>query len=256
MISAIKLFILRNAEYIQFIKSFLAIVLDNNPTALNVQLQYNSLQAMLKELENIFITEQGSAITGDVTAIDARRDRALTGIIQLVGGYTYHYNPETAKHAETINRQIIKYGQNIARQNYQAETAIIDNLLVDFTNKPEVAAGITALNLDDWKKELEQANTAFNAAYMQRTKQIGAINKDTLNIKRLETNDIYYKLRSFIDSYYTINEGAEPYKKTTNELNALIEQYNTLMAGRGKDDKGGDKDTDKGIDEPPTPPVV
>ena len=51
------------------------------------------------------------------------------------------------------------------------------------------------------------------------------------------------KLRNFIDSYFTINEGAEPYNTTTNQLNALVDQYNVMMAGRG------------GKDETPPPPV-
>ena len=36
MITAIDLIKLRNAEYIQFIKGFLAIILSNGPAALNV----------------------------------------------------------------------------------------------------------------------------------------------------------------------------------------------------------------------------
>jgi hypothetical protein len=248
MLLSIDLAKLRNAEYIQFVKDWLKILLLNNPATLNVQLQFNALQTMLTVLENIFITEQGSAITEDVNAIDLRRDRAVTGIITMVKAFTYHFDAATVKHAETIDRLLNKYGNNIARQTYQAETAIIDNLIVDLNNKPEAVAAIVALNLGNWKKELEQANTAFNAAYLQRTQQIGATTKDKLVAKRLETNEVYYKLRNFIDSYFTINEGADPYGKATNELNALIDQYNNTLAGRSNDGKGGDGET-------PAPPA-
>lgn len=246
MIIAIDLPKLRNAEYIQYVKDYLSIIQSNNPATLNVEAQYNTVKDMLATLEAIFITEQGSAITQDIGSIDLRRDSAITGFTMMVNAFIYHFDPATAKHAGTINRQLAKYGSSIARQNYQAETTIIDNLLADLTNKPDVDAAMAALNLTGWKKELEQANTAFNAAYLQRTQQIGAASKDTLFAKRLETNTAYYKLRDFIDSYYTINEAAEPYSKTTNELNALIEQYNTMMAGRVGDNK----------EEPPAPPTA
>jgi len=246
MITAIDLIKLRNAEYIQFIKGFLAIILSNGPAALNVQLQYDAVAAMLATLEAIFITEQGSAITADVSTLDTRRDRAITGFTMSINALTYHFNPNTAKHAEDLKKLLEKYGSGIARENYQAETAIIDNLVADLNNKPEMAAAINSLQLADWMKEMDAANKAFDAAYMQRTQQVGAASKDTLFAKRLETNNAYYKLRDFIDSYFTINEGAAPYGKTTNELNAHIDQYNTMMAGRLGNDK----------DEPPTPPAA
>jgi hypothetical protein len=245
MTTAINLPKLRNAEFIQFIKNYLIIIQANNPDTLRVQAQYDALQGMLSVLEDLFLTEQGSAITEDVSAIDTRRDRAVTGFSLMANALTYHFDPVIAKQAETIKKLVDKYGGGIARENYQAETAIIDNLVADLS-KPEAVTAITALNLDGWKKEMEQANKAFNDAYLLRTQQLGAASKDKLLAKRLETNEVYYKLRNFIDSYYTINEGAEPYNKTTNELNALIDQYNTMMAGRVGNEK----------EETPVPPTA
>lgn len=246
MIIGIDLNKLRNPEYIQYIKSFLAIVLSNGTAALNVQLQYDNVQAIVAVLEALFILEKGSAITADVSALDARRDKAISGFALMVNALTYHFNPDIAKQAEMLKKLIEKYGSGIARENYQAETAIIDNLNADLTDKPEMAGAVDALGLKDWKIEMAAANTAFDAAYLLRTQQLGAASKDTLLAKRQETNNAYYKLRDFINSYYIINNGAAPYGKTSNELNALIEQYNTMMAGR----LGNDEDT------PPAPPTA
>jgi len=232
MITGIELPRLRNAEYIQFIENCLALTQANDPVALNVQAQYDDLLYMLVMLEGLFVTEKGSDITDDVSALDTRRDRAITGFSLLINGYTYYFDPVTAKHADTLKRQIEQYGSRIAKGNYQAETAIIDNLLNDLNTKPELADAIAALHLKDWKAELQAANVAFNAACLLRTQQLGAATKDRLFAKRQETNEAYYKLRDFINSYYTIHEGAEPYSKATDELNALIDQYNTIMATR------------------------
>jgi Family of unknown function (DUF6261) len=246
MITGITLNNMRNAEFIQFIKNCLAITQSNDPAILNVQVQHDDLLHMLVLLEGLFVTEQGSAVTEEVSALDLRRDRAISGFSLLVNAYTYYFDPVIAKHAETLNRQIAQYGGGIARENYQAESAIIDNLLADLNSKPELGTAITALHLKDWKNELEAANTAFNDAYLVRTKQLGAATKDRLLAKRQETNEAYYKLRDFINSYYTINNGAAPYGKTTDELNALIDQYNTMMAAR----------LNNGKEEPPVVPPV
>ena len=46
----------------------------------------------------------------------------------------------------------------------------------------------------------------------------------------------YYELRKFLDAFSVIQASAV-YEKTMNELNALIEQYNSLLNGRAKPKK-------------------
>lgn len=237
MIKGIILHLLRNSEFIQFIKDFLGITLKNDPATLKVKTEYDNLQLQSEQLEALYVKEQGSALTEDIAALDTRRDRAMVGIAGVVNGFIYHFDAETAKHADNLAGQIGQYGSGIAKENYQAETAIIDNLLSDFKNKPELDAAINALQLKAWTDELITANTAFNDIYLQRTQQLGAVNPTTLLTKRVEVNTAYYELRDFIDSYFTINKGAAPYNKATAELNALIEQYNTMMAGRLSSEK-------------------
>jgi hypothetical protein len=238
MITGINLNSLRNAEYLQFIKQVLAITGLNKPADLKVETQFKTLQDYLAALEALFVTEKGSTITENVAMLDTRRDRAINGITTLVNGFAYHYNPDTENHARKLAWQISQYGAGIARENYQAETSIIDNLLVDFNSKPEMAAAVAALQLTDWCNELAAANTAFNDAYLQRTQQLGSVNPQTIFAKRQQTNSSYYSLRDFIDSYFVITQGAVLYNKVTNELNALIDQYNTMMTGRLGNGKG------------------
>jgi hypothetical protein len=236
MIKAIVINNLRNAEYIQFIKDFCKIVLDNNPGKLNVQAQYDKLQQDLAATEALYKLEQGSALTEAITVKDARRDKAITGFALTTEGFTYHFNADLAKHAGLLSRAIKQYGSGIARENYQAETAIIDNLLGDFNSQPQLQAAIDALGLKDWKEELAAANADFSATYLLRTQQLGSVSKETLFNQRQLCNSSYYQLRDFIDSYFTINNGTGPYAKAINELNALIDQYNNLLAGRGGKD--------------------
>lgn len=239
MITSIHLVNLRNSEFLQFSEDFLALVLLNDPRALKVQPQYDKLRAATDTINALFKTDRGSLMTEELVALDERRDTAITGITLYVQSLTYHFNPAIRTQADTLVANLSNYDTGVAKQNYQAETAIISSILTDWTEKPTLKAAVTALNIADWQTELAEVNNAFNTKYLARTQELAAASPDTLKEKRQEATLAYYTLRDFISSHYTLNEGAEPYNKTVNELNALITQYNTLLAGR----KGGKNDT-------------
>lgn len=239
MINAIDLRNLRNSEFLQFSNDFLGLVLLNDPRALKVQPQYDNFKAAANTIEALFKADRGSLMTDELVALDERRDTAITGITAYVQSLTYHFKENTRAQAAALAANLANYDAGVAKQNYQSETAIINSILTDWTEKPALKAAVAALNIADWQAELADANTAFNARYLARTQEMGAASQDTIKEKRQETTQAYYSLRDFINSYYTLNEGAEPYTKTVKELNALINQYNFLLANR----KGGNNDT-------------
>lgn len=232
MINAITLNNLRNSEFVQFITDVLAIVQRNNPADLKVQEQYNNLMAICTSLETLFKNERGSAITDTINVLDERRDNAINGISSFVQALTYHYDEATRKHANALARHLKLYGTGIARENFQSETAIINNILTDWESKQPYTDALASLNLVAWKDELRTANSAFSAQYLERTQELSAAPPETLKEKRIDACDAYYALRDFIVSFYTIHKGAEPFNKTVKQLNALIDQYNALITGR------------------------
>jgi Family of unknown function (DUF6261) len=245
MIISINLANLRNPEFLQFSNDFLGIVQLNNPVALNVKAEFDDFTNATNTIEALFKADRGSLITDEVQALDMRRDAAITGITGYVQSLTYHFNPITRQHAVALAANLANYDASVAKQNYQAETAIIKSILTDWTEKPALKIAIEALNIANWQTELATANTTFNTTYLARTQELGAVSPDTIKEKRQEAATAYYTLRDFINSHYTLAKAAEPYKKAVNDLNALIAQYNTLLAGRKV---GGGGDT--------TPPAV
>jgi hypothetical protein len=234
MIAILPLPKLRNSEFIQFIKDVLGIVSLNDPQALLVLSQFDALKTEKDVLESLFNKEQASALTDELIALDDQRDNLLNGIIALVQGHTYSLDSVIKKSALALQANITSYGTGITRENYQSETTIIDNLLDDWGTKPELAAAIVMLNLAGWQTQLAAANAAFNAKYLARTQEMGSAPPDSLKEKRALATTAYNELSGFINSYFTINKGIAPFGKVTNELNALIDQYNRLIAGRGK----------------------
>lgn len=232
MITSIDLAKLRNSEFLQFMTDCLSIVNLNNATTLQVKQQYSSLQAITKTIETLFKIDPSNSLSDELQALDARRDAAINGIAELINGYTYHYDAATKAHATTLSKHLAIFGIGIAKNNYQSETTILRSIINDWNTQPKLTAALTTLNLISWKTELETANNAFATKYLTRTQQLGAANPDSIRNKRVEAINAYYALRDRIDAFFTVNEGAAPYSKAVNELNALITQYNTLLAGR------------------------
>jgi len=232
MIKGIALQTLRNAEFLQFLKLVLSIFSANDPATLLVVEQFNALEAAKTDVELLFNKDQASAHTDELAALDAHRDDLINGIIALVQGNAYHFDSAIRKQALALQTNIASYGSGIARENYLSETAILDKLISDWETKPELAAAIVALQLTNWKTQLAAANTAFSAKYIERTQELGAASPEKLKEKRQEAADAYMELRDMLGSYSNINKKRPPFGKTVNELNALIEQYNNLLASR------------------------
>jgi Family of unknown function (DUF6261) len=231
MIDSIDLKGLRNAEYIQFTGNFRDLVAKNDAKLLGVELQQSLFVDAIVGIESMFKLQLGNKITEEIQALDLRRDNAINGITQVVTGYINHFDASISKAAQTITENLKTYGVGIARENLMAETAILNSLVGDWEKKSELVQALADLNLTAWKNELKEANALFDQKYLARTQEYADANPETLLIKREQCNLLYYELRKHIDAHGVINE-TEVYKKTTNDLNALIAQYNTLLKNR------------------------
>lgn len=231
MITAINISILRNAEYLQFMKNVESLVQANDPDLLNVSAQLTALSSSVNVLDGLFKKQLANEITQELVLIDERRDKAITGLGYMVTGYLYHFDAALAQAATTINDSLKLYGSGIGKQNYQAETATLSSLVSDWENKTNLADALTTLQLNDWKDELKAANSLFDQRYLARTQEYGAANPDTIKAKRDETNAAYYTLRDFLNSFSVVQPSVAN-TKAVNEINALVDQYNTLLTNR------------------------
>lgn len=231
MINSIVLQPLRNSEYIQFLTDILNIVSKNNPKTLNVSAQYDLLLTATDNVEKLFKISQASLVTAEIEALDKRRDDAINGISLQVQSLVYSADPGINQHGKTLNAHLALFGSSIARENYQSETTILRNIVNDWKNKPELQEAVKALNLGNWLNELESANNDFNQAYIKRNEELAAAPTEKLRELRNIANNLYYKLRTRINSNFDINDGAEPWASTVNLINQHIGNY-TLLQNR------------------------
>ena len=233
MINAIDLAKLRNGEFLQFGTNVSDLVESNNPKGLNVEPQHLVFKTKIGEMGELFNTERASPITQELVMLDDRRDRAINGISGVISAYCSHFVPETANAANLLAGDLQLFGTGVARQNLPSETALINGIINDWETKPGLTTALATLGLAPWVAELKTANQTFDQKYIERTKEYGAANPDTLKAKRDETMLAYYELRKYLEAYSVIQNTPE-YQKTINELNALIDQYNLLINSRIK----------------------
>ncbi|RWU04017.1 DUF6261 family protein [Pedobacter chitinilyticus] len=232
MINNIKLQPLKNGEYIQFITDTLHIVLNNNPDALMVKAQYDSLQSKLNSMEQIFKIRQSSPVTKEIETLDARRFKAIHGVRLQIHSLTYSNDPILNRHAKLLEAHLSLFGKGIARTNYQSKTTILRNIINDWMTKPELTEAITVLQLTPWQTEIDAANNAFSQALSTRNDELVTAPTKNLKTLRLEGNEAYYKLRDMINAFMMINEGAEPWAGTIAKINQNISNYMTLLNRR------------------------
>ncbi len=233
MINNIQLRQLRGSEYIQFITDTLHIVGSNNTEALIVKLQYEVLQSQLDRVEKVFKLKRSSNVTKDIEELDARRGKAINGVMLQIHALTYSTNSLLSNHAKMLEVHLQRFGSGIAKQNYQSETTILRNIVHDWKTQPELMEAIEALQLTAWQREIEAANNAFSEAYNTRNDELAAAPTENLKTLRLEANEAYYKLRNRLNAFWEINDGAEPWARTIHQLNQHISDYQLLLNRRG-----------------------
>ncbi|AYO56850.1 hypothetical protein CO230_01080 [Chryseobacterium sp. 6424] len=78
--NAIDLRMLRNAEYLQYMKDFAGIINLNDPASLQIVAKLTAFTEKTGELEDLFKKAQANDRTRIIMQLDERRDNAINGI--------------------------------------------------------------------------------------------------------------------------------------------------------------------------------
>lgn len=218
-------------------------VLRNYPdNALKSDAQSGTLTILVVQMESLFRNDPASRLSDELAGLDDTRDRLITGLVKLCDAHTYGPDPKKRDAAELLSHSLSTYGAGIAQQVYQAESATITNVLTNWSTKPELTAAAELIGATEWTIALDDANERFKAMYLRRTAELAAdASPDTMKSKRLEVNEAWYKLRERINGFFTVTDGAEPWKTAIEQLNSLIGQYNATLSHRAG--RAADKDT-------------
>lgn len=233
---------LRNEEHFQFHTDFNALTESNTPSALGIEAGFAAYQPLYNDESEALDLIRRSAVTADISAADALRDRTFRGLRDTVKSATSHFLVEKQQAALHILVVLDHYG-DLARKSYDEETAAIGSLIGDLA---ELAADVTLLGLTDWVAELQANNQAFDT--LKKTRYTEAAGKTQLRMKqvRRQVDDAYNSITERIDALVIVN-GAEAYTTYINELNERIESYSKVLAQRiGRNAKSSMSDVPSG----------
>lgn len=235
MIKNIDLKGLRNSDFLQFLGDLLRIVNFYGAASLGIREEHEVLQAAEREAGALCRKKKASNLTEELAALDSLRDDLINGILSLVHGYTYSPDPEIKRSGHLLQNHLYTYdthGSGIARENYFSETAILDLLVQEWTVKPELAQAIELLNLSSWKKQLADANLAFQRKYLLHRQEMAALPDESMTERRETATEAYFALRDHITALHTIHHGQYPYHQVVSDINDLIEVYARLIYAR------------------------
>lgn len=224
--------IFRNGEFLQFTKNVLSIVNKFDLATLKLTERVSTLTGATNELDNVFKPLQGEELTEELKTLDTRRDKALMGIKQYLVSQTYREEENIVSAAEALLNNYVSHDDRIDKLPYQQETAIVNTMLDDWETKPVLSAAVNTLTLTDWVSLLKTLNGTFDTTYVERAKTSPEPAK--IFEKREAIRDAYYELTEDIEAYARISDNKETYETIIQELNGLIDDYNTAANNRLK----------------------
>ncbi len=239
MIHNIPYSILINGEFIGLFTNINKVCDESNPTTLKIGAPLTDVKTATEAVNALYVRQQKSGETVNITTQDTLRDRYITGIKKVVNGYTYHPNEAIVKAATTIELCIDKYGNNIAKQSLVTETATLNKLVYDFEKDDKVKAALALLNLTNWAATLKQTNINFNDAYLLRNDEYAERPEGDILLLRKVVETKFEILKKHIE-WYALTPPAPAYDSLISKINSLIDQYITTAKRRRS--SGGSSD--------------
>jgi hypothetical protein len=221
----------RSNEFIQFANNVVSICDESNPQVLKIRDPLEKLRTSLKDLEEIYKISQASEITSRLTELDDKRDNAIIFLRKLGDTFTNHFDESKQNAGKKLVEVIDKYGTPIYKQNYQAETSSLNNLMNELETSPGYREVLDILGGKEVLHEMKKANELFDEKYLLRNKQEAGKDDGSFSEKRLEVKNNYRDLVQHVEAWATVTPTDE-YTNLINRLNHLIERYNQVVKAR------------------------
>jgi hypothetical protein len=167
----------------------------------------------------------------DYTAKKAKTDLVRDGIVRNITGIVHrsmkHYDPAVRESALHVNNLLEVYG-NITKADYDAETAIVDNLAMRLQSA-DYQAAVATLGLGVLVEQLESTNTLFKSYVDGTAKEQLAKPAITPKAARSQTDNALFKITGFVTSIIVLIGEEDFLAGFVAEFNVLVNHYNTLV---------------------------
>ena len=230
LVKGLSLKSLTNALILQFLQNILKIFFDLDPQLLKVKDEFDALTADKAKLDKEFKTDPGSDLTDAMVKKDAERDSDFCGIRDNIKSFLVHYENKKTSAAEKLMSNIGLYGSDTNTKPYSEETALLNNMLNDWTINQDLKTAVTDLGLDSWAAHLKLTNSEFEALDLSRSQEMGGKTNKGMQLARAAAMDSYYALRDMFEAQYRANKASGNFPKALADMNGVIDNFNNMLS--------------------------
>ncbi|MBS3771551.1 MAG: hypothetical protein KGY69_14975, partial [Bacteroidales bacterium] len=148
--------------------------------------------------------------------------------------------------AQNVMEVFEKHGTNLTRQSYIQQTANLDDIFTDIKDK-DLLEAINELGIGFYYKKVVESNQRFYKLYLERNKEYASAPRVKMSDLRTTSEETIKELFNMINA--TIVFYGKKYQSLINELNSLVESYQTSIARRNVMQKETDESLNRDFDE-------
>jgi hypothetical protein len=215
-----------NEKWFNFYLDFGVLVSRWTPAALGIAALYPEHEKLVATADLLLEQLRKSFLTDDIRALDKQRDDCITGLKMALRSLLKSSDPDKRKNAGKLKKVIDDYG-NIARMDYDTESAAVYNLLQDLLGK--YIAEVKKLELEGWVTDLERYNTQIRTLTTARYAEKAEKPDMKLADVRRQVDNSYSMLIKVIEVFIITNPDSN-LDDFVKELNIIINHYKTVDA--------------------------
>ena len=244
----------KNAQHVQFATDVLAAVTEEVATAQGFASQRSAFATATTAEQDCFKVSRKYVDTTEVASRDSVRDNVALfyrGIARV--NAEYGLTAETRKAGQLVF-DLFNSAGDVVRMDYASETATLTDL-VGKMRETMYAEALTAIGIESAPDDIEEANDAFNAIYLQRS----AAERDRafaadMKTLRPATDEAFDSLAYAINALFAVNEMVTndegkrtALTKVIDDVNAIVVRFRKTI---GQKSPSGSSSTDEPADEP------
>ena len=244
----------KNAQHVQFATDVLAAVTEEVATAQGFASQRSAFATATTAEQDCFKVSRKYVDTTEVASRDSVRDNVVLfyrGIARV--NAEYGLTAETRKAGQLVF-DLFNNAGDVVRMDYASETATLTDL-VGKMRETMYAEALTAIGIESAPDDIEEANDAFNAIYLQRS----AAERDRafaadMKTLRPATDEAFDALAYAINALFAVNEMVTndegkrtALTKVIDDVNAIVVRFRKTI---GQKSPSGSSSTDEPADEP------
>ena len=244
----------KNAQHVQFATDVLAAVTEEVAMAQGFASQRSAFATAATAEQDCFKVSRKYVDTTEVASRDSVRDNVALfyrGIARV--NAEYGLTAETRKAGQLVF-DLFNNAGDVVRMDYASETATLTDL-VGKMRETMYAEALTAIGIESAPDDIEEANDAFNAIYLQRS----AAERDRafaadMKTLRPATDEAFDSLAYAINALFAVNEMVTndegkrtALTKVIDDVNAIVVRFRKTI---GQKSPSGSSSTDEPADEP------